>query len=98
MTQSTESDTQKILAKLDVISSDIVEIKVTLAKHDERFNSIDQRFDAIDKRFEAVDKRFEAIEGNLKAQDTKIWGLVSGIVLALFGLLAKLAFFPTPKI
>ena len=51
---------EKIDRKLEAIAADQMEIKITLAKTAERFNSIDQRFDAIDQHFEDTGKRFEA--------------------------------------
>ena len=78
-------------------------------RFEERFNAIDQRFDEMGKRFEArfdaIDQRFitmekrqDNFEERSKSQDNRLWGLIAGVVLALFGLLAKMAFFPTGQL
>ena len=82
-----ESAFEKIDRKLDVIVADLVELKISQARMEERFNGVDQRLDTIDHRLDSVEER-------LKSQDNRIWGLIAGVVLALFGLLAKMAFFP----
>ena len=75
------------------------------AKADERFNAIDQRFDEMGKRFEAcfdaIEQRFitmeqrqDSFEERTRVQDNRLWSLIAGVLLALFGLLAKMAFFP----
>ena len=75
-----ESVFERIDRKLDAIATDLTEIKISQGKMEERLNAIDQRMDNAEER--------------LKSQDNRIWGLITGVVLALFGLLAKMAFFP----
>jgi uncharacterized coiled-coil DUF342 family protein len=91
MTQATDTD---ILKRLDTIASDIQDIKITLARTDERFNSIDQRFNSMDQRFTDLNKRIDSLEQRNIAQDVRFWGFLGIIVTALIGLLSKLAFFP----
>ncbi|NCJ06353.1 hypothetical protein GS597_07480 [Synechococcales cyanobacterium C] len=72
---------------------------------DERFNSIDERFNSIDERFSALntqlsdfkkttDTQLADIRTQLRSQDNRLWTFVTALVLALVGLLSKLAFFP----
>ena len=115
-----ESAFEKIDRKLDAISADQVEIKISQAKteerlssmetrfeerfnsmetrFEERFNAIDQRFDAMDQRFATMEKRQDNFEERSKSQDNRLWSLIAGVVLALFGLLVKMAFFPTGQL
>ena len=90
-----ESVFERIDRKLDAIAADLVELKISQGRMEERFNAIDQRFDSVDQRFNSVDQRLDSLEERLKSQDNRIWGLIAGVVLALFGLLAKMAFFGT---
>lgn len=80
-----ESSVERLV---DVVTAMDKKLDIHIAKTDERFKSIDQRFDALEKRM-------GSFEQNLKAQDNRLWTLIAGVVLALFGLLAKMAFFPT---
>lgn len=76
---------------------------------DERFNSVDERFNSVDQRFNSLDRRMDGLEEQFKVQDTRlenrfraqdnrIWSLLIGVVLALVGLLAKMAFFPVGQV
>jgi hypothetical protein len=82
---------ERIDRKLDAIATDLAEIKtesrVFHARTEERFNSIDQRFNS-------VDQRLGSLEDRTKAQDNRLWTFVTALVIALVGLLTKLAFFP----
>ena len=49
----------------EIHQKDMLEIKQTLAKHDEHFKAIDQRFNAVDQRFEAVNQRFDSVNKRL---------------------------------
>jgi flagellar capping protein FliD len=90
-----ESFIERMDHKLDAIAGDIQEMKldsqVFQARTEERFNTIDERF-------KSVETQLSEIKGQLKSQDTRIWSLAVGVVLALFGLLAKVAFFPDVKV
>jgi hypothetical protein len=90
-----------------------LESRVFQAQTTEKLESLSQKIDAVDvkltQRIDAVDikltqhigsldKKVDGIEVRMNAQDARIWSLVVGVVLALFGLLAKLAFFPEVKV
>ncbi len=79
-----ESVIERIDRKLDAITADIaglrLETRTFEARTGERLNSIDQRLTLLESR--------------VAVQDTRLWGFVTALVLALVGLLAKLAFFP----
>lgn len=83
-----ESFIERMDRKLDAIATDVQSIKlesqVFQAKTGERLDSIDQRLDRIEKRIDT--------------QDARIWTLIVSAVVALMGLLAKLAFFPDIKV
>jgi hypothetical protein len=91
-TERLESLNQKI---------DSVEARLT-----QRIDSVEakltQRIDSVEakltQRIDSLGKTVDGIETRMNAQDTRIWSLVVGVVLALFGLLAKLAFFPDVKV
>lgn len=83
MTQAANTDVGEMMAsinqKLEAIAADVVEIKISQATTNERLNGLDQRVGSLEDR--------------LKTQDNRFWSLTLGIVLALVGLLAKMAFF-----
>ena len=78
--------------------TDIEELKELI---NSQFNSLqigqtrmEEQVRAIDKPLDSIDQRLDRLEGRLEKQDNRFWALVGGAFLALFGLLAKLAFFP----
>jgi hypothetical protein len=77
-------------------------IDVFIAQNIEQLKRIEQRIDSVEsnltQKIDALDKKVDSIETRMNAQDTRIWSIVVGVVLALFGLLAKVAFFPDVKI
>lgn len=89
-----ESIIERVDRKLDAIASDIVEIKISQAKTDERFNSIDERFKSIDQRFNTIDTQFADIKIQIRAQDNRLWVFITTLIIAVVGLLAKFLFFP----
>jgi hypothetical protein len=84
MTQMTDVDLRELR---DLILGLDKRVEVFAAETKERFNSIDQRFDS-------VEQRLGSLEDKVKAQDNRIWSFLTALILALVGLLAKLAFFP----
>ncbi|MGB7417071.1 MAG: hypothetical protein WA902_22950 [Thermosynechococcaceae cyanobacterium] len=84
MTQAADTDIRNMMISIDqrleAISVDVVEIKISQATTNERLKGLDQRVGNLEDR--------------LKTQDNRFWSLTIGIVLALMGLLAKLAFVP----
>lgn len=51
-----------------------------------------------DERFNSIDTQLTDVKAQLKSQDARIWTLMVSSVIALLGLLAKLAFFPEIKV
>lgn len=78
---------KKLEDKIDAVAADVNDLKIAQAKNDERFNSIDQRFNN-------VEQRLDTFEDRIKTQDNRFWGIITGMFITLFGLLAKMAFFP----
>jgi predicted nucleic acid-binding Zn-ribbon protein len=104
-----ESIMERMDRKLDAISNDLVEIKISQARTDERFNGIDQRLSTIetqasdfkksvDTQFadikKSTDTQFADIKIQLRAQDSRLWTFISALVLAVVGLLTRFLFFP----
>jgi tetrahydromethanopterin S-methyltransferase subunit B len=93
----------KLTTAIESIQTDTRDIKITLARMDERLNAVDQRVDDLDrslsKRIDDLDKslnkRIDSLEQRSNGQETRFWSLVGIIVTALLGILAKLAFFPS---
>jgi septal ring factor EnvC (AmiA/AmiB activator) len=75
-----ESVIEGLDRKLDAIAADVVEIKVSQAR--------------IDERFSASDTQLEDIKLQLRSQDTRLWGFIVALSLAVIGFLSKLAFLP----
>jgi uncharacterized protein YdaL len=75
-----ESIIERIDRKLDVIANDIVTMKVSQAK--------------TEGLLEGFNKRFDSLEIRVTAQDTRLWGFIVTLSLAVIGFLSKLAFFP----
>jgi hypothetical protein len=71
---------ERIDRKLDTIATDLVGMKVSQAK--------------IEGTLEGISKRLDSIETRSNAQDGRFWTLIVGVFLAIFTLIAKLAFFP----
>jgi hypothetical protein len=104
MTQSIDLNAE-ILKRLDSMAADLVEIKISQARVDERLSSIDQRISDLDKsttqKIEALDKslskRLDSIDSRSSGQDTRFWALVAilaSALISIIGILAKIAFFP----
>ncbi len=90
MTTVTENDLQTLK---DLINNRFDELKgeiktidkkldIYIAKTDERLDSIKQNLDDLKKQSEK--------------QDNRLWILVSGLFLTMFGAVAKIVFFPNP--
>lgn len=100
-----ESLMDRVDRKLAAIADNIVEIKISQARTDERLNSIDERFKGIDQRFNSVDGQFADIRKStdtqfadikvqIRAQDSRLWTFITALILAVVGLLSKFLFFP----
>lgn len=63
---------------------------VFIARTDERFNNMDERF-------KSIDTQLSDIKIQLRGQDSRLWGFIVALSLAIIGFLTKLAFFPDVK-
>ena len=70
---------EKLTLKIEKLDGKVDEIKLAQGRNEEKLNGIDKRLDRLETRVDDQDKRF--------------WTLIIGAFLALFGLLAKMAFF-----
>jgi uncharacterized coiled-coil protein SlyX len=79
-----EAVIERVDRKLDTIATDLGELKlesrVYHAQTSEKLDSLTQRVGSLEEK--------------VKAQDNRLWSFVTALILALVGLLAKLAFFP----
>jgi predicted RNase H-like nuclease (RuvC/YqgF family) len=91
MTQSTNTDTQQILERFDRLDQKIEKLTEDFASFRE-----DTKVDlaTVKTQINALDKRLDNLETTVKEQDKRFWTLIVGTFLALFGLLAKMSFFP----
>ena len=71
---------EKLSLKIEKLDEKVEEINLAQGRNEEKLNGIDKRLDRLEIRVDEQDKRF--------------WTLIIGAFLALFGLLAKMAFFP----
>ncbi|NCJ05166.1 hypothetical protein GS597_01255 [Synechococcales cyanobacterium C] len=78
--------------------SEIREIRDLILGMDKKIDGLDKRLEVFqartDEQFKSIDQRLSTLENRVAAQDSRLWTFVSALVLALIGLLAKLAFFP----
>lgn len=72
-----------------VTESDLQEIKDILTELKISQARIDEKLDAINVTLADVKKQADK-------QDNRLWVLISGMFLALVGVLTKFAFFPNP--
>lgn len=83
--------------RLDRLESSVERLVNVVTAMDKKLDvhivKTDERFKAIEQRLGSIDQRMEGFEQGLKSQDNRLT-LIAGVVLALFGLLAKMAFFP----
>lgn len=86
-----ESIIERIDRKMDTIAADGVEIKISQARTDERLNRLEVQVSDLKKR---TDTQLADIEVQLRAQDRRLWTLISALVLAVVGRLTKFLFFP----
>ncbi len=63
-------------------------------KIDEQLKNLELGQARMEEKLNAVEKRLELQETRIGDQDKRFWTLIVGAFLALFGLLAKVAFFP----
>ncbi|MGB7414677.1 MAG: hypothetical protein WA902_10750 [Thermosynechococcaceae cyanobacterium] len=89
--QKLDTMTEKMDRKLDAIAADIVEVKISQTRTEERLDSLEASVSEF--KTETANK-FDNLRDDIKGTDNRLWTLIVGVVLALFGLLAKMAFFP----
>jgi hypothetical protein len=60
--------------------------------------NLDKKLDVFqartDEQLKSIDQRLATFESRVSAQDGRLWTFITGLVLALLGLLSKFAFFP----
>ncbi len=86
--QATNTDVKELR---DLILGMDKKMDVFIARTDERFNSIETQITDFKKN---TDTQLTDIKAQLKNQGARIWTLMVSSVVALLGLLAKVAFFP----
>jgi hypothetical protein len=75
----------------DAIASIDKKLDVYIAQNTEQMRSVDTQLLDIKK---SVDTQLSDIKIQLRAQDTRLWGFIVTLSLAIIGFLSKLAFFP----
>jgi len=74
-----EQAVARVEAKTDTLSGKVEEIVHTLARHEERFNSLDERLGGVDDRFNSfekrMDERFNSVDERFKRFDDKLISL-----------------------
>jgi septal ring factor EnvC (AmiA/AmiB activator) len=96
MTQTTDTDIRDILINLDK------KLDVYIAQNTEQMKSLESQLTDFKRGTEAqfadlkkgTDTQLVDIKTQLRSQDNRLWSFVTALILALVGLLAKLAFFP----
>ncbi|MEO1670649.1 MAG: hypothetical protein AAFR77_07655 [Cyanobacteria bacterium J06631_2] len=106
MTTTSDTEIKQLIGKLDQKLDQLDEkIDQKLNKVDEKLSlkieKLDEKVDKItlaqgrnEEKLNGIDKRLERLEIRVDDQDKRFWTLITGAFLALFGLLAKTAFFP----
>jgi hypothetical protein len=89
-----------------------LESRVFQGQTTERLESLNQKIDAVDTKLtqkidavdakltnqiSSLDKKVDSVEIRMNAQDTRVWTLSVEVVVAMFGLLIKMAFFQDLK-
>jgi wobble nucleotide-excising tRNase len=72
-----------------------LELKEDIKQVEVKILSVKGDIKGLSEKVDGIDKRVSLLEIRVKDQDTRLWTFVVGIFLALFGLLAKMAFFPS---
>jgi hypothetical protein len=72
--------------------TDIRELKELISNLDKKIDVFQAR---TEEKLDGVAKRLDNLETRERDRDNRFWALVGGAFLALFGLLAKMAFFPS---
>ena len=68
----------------EMLYRELMEIKLKLAQHDEKFKSIDQRFEAIERRFDEIDAQFDRLYSILLAMTGVFTTLVVAVITLIF--------------
>ena len=99
MTTTSDTELKQLIEKLDRLDE---KLDQKIDKLDEKLSlkieKLDEKVDEIklvqgrnEEKLNGIDKRLET---RVDDQDKRFWTLIIGAFLALFGLLAKMAFFP----
>jgi hypothetical protein len=76
-----------------VTDSDLQELKDLISGLDKRIEVNQTR---TDEKLDSIEKDLSELKKQTEKQDNRLWVLISGMFLALVGLLTKVAFFPNP--
>lgn len=84
---------EQILAKLDQLE---IESQSARQQTLDKLTELQVGFVRAEEQLKGIDQRLQLTEERIKAQDQRLWGFVAVLVLGLFTLIGKLAFFPSP--
>jgi hypothetical protein len=95
MTQATDTDIRELRdlilgldKKIDGLDK---KLEVYIAQSSEQMKGLDTQLSDLKKN---TDTQFSDIKTQLRSQDTRLWGFIVTLSLAIIGFLSKLAFFP----
>lgn len=86
--------------KIENITKEVNELKVSIGKLDEKVIAIDKRLDDtnnnLNKRLDDTNSQIREIQTKFNGQTNWFVGIFSILVTGLLGILGKIAFFPNP--
>lgn len=84
MTNTTDSELkQLIIEKFDQINQSLTDIKVSVAR--------------VEEKVSGIDTRLTSLEARVEKQDGRLWKFVVSISLGFLAILSKIAFFSSSK-
>ena len=82
-----EQAVNRLESKTDALNAKVEEIAHTVARHDERFNSLerslDERFGRVDDKFAHMDDKFASLEKKLDNNTKLLWGMFTAMLAAI---------------
>jgi flagellar capping protein FliD len=92
MTQATDTEIRDLILGLDK------KLDVYIAQSTEQFKNIETRLsdfkESTDTQLSDLKTQLSETRTQLRSQDTRLWGFIVTLSLAVIGFLSKLAFFP----
>ncbi|MGK7945810.1 MAG: hypothetical protein AB4058_15215 [Microcystaceae cyanobacterium] len=80
-----------------VTENDVRELKDLI---NQRFGTLERKIEVhiakTEEKLESITQNIEDLKKQSEKQDNRLWILVTGLFLSLFGFFAKFAFFPNP--